>query len=112
MDMLPPKEIRVTVYDSDGGAESERLASWLRDQGYEWARQLQGGWAEWLEFGEPSERPKPVEGAKVQVGEPIVTTSGIQGVVQGIEVSGSVHTYTVLRDDGTVLSCGEEDLAE
>ncbi len=112
LDVLPDKKLRVTVYDSDGGTGSDALADWLRGQGWGMARQLQGGWAEWLEHGEPTRQLTPVDAARAQVGEPVGLSGGRRGVVQAISVSGSTRTYTVLADDGTVKTCGEDDLAE
>ena len=113
LDLLPEdRRLRVTVYDSDGGELSDQLASWLREQGWGWARQLQGGWAEWLEHGEPIEHLVPVPDAVAQVGTPVTLASGEHGVVQAIEVSDNTRTYLVLREDGKVTRCGEDDLAE
>lgn len=113
LEVLPEdRRLRVTLYDSDGGAHSDALAQWLVEQGWGWARQLQGGWAEWLEHGEPIAELPQVEGARAQVGTPVSLTSGAQGVLQGIEVSGSKRTYAVLVDDGSVVQCSEDDLAE
>ncbi len=112
LDLLPPKAMRVTVYDSDGGAESDTLADWLREQGWSMARQLQGGWAEWLEHGEPISQLNPIEGARAQVGTPVSLVSGDRGVVQGVDVSEEKTTYLVLQEDGSVTTSSEEDLAE
>ena len=55
---LPPKDERVTVYDQTGEQGSIALAAWLREQGWDLARRLQGGYAEWIEHGEDIETPQ------------------------------------------------------
>lgn len=112
LSLLPDKALRVTVYDSDGGPLSDNLAEWLRSQGWGMARQLQGGWAEWLEQGEPTAELAVIDGAAVQIGSPAALKSGGQGVVQAITVSGSKRSYTLLQGDGTTVTCGEDALSE
>ncbi len=112
LELLPARDVRVTVYDSDGGAPSDRLASWLREAGWPTARQLQGGWAEWLEQGEARAEVPEVPGARAQVGTAVALGDGREGVVQAIQVSGQQRTFTVLLDSGAPVVVGEDLLAE
>lgn len=50
------RSLRITVYDQAGAGVALDVAAWLRDQGFTTARALRGGFAEWLEHGEPVER--------------------------------------------------------
>jgi rhodanese-related sulfurtransferase len=47
------KSLRVIVYDQDGESGSTELAAWLRSNGVPMARRLKGGFAEWVQNGEP-----------------------------------------------------------
>ena len=55
-DLLPAKTRRVTLVDATHEQEAFDTAKTLRDQGWTWARSLQGGWAEWVVF----EKQNPV----------------------------------------------------
>ena len=61
LDLLPPKEKRVTIYDQTGELGSTELAIKLREAGWPLARRLRGGFAEWLEFNEPIETLEETE---------------------------------------------------
>ncbi len=100
LDLFPAKDVRVTVYDQTGSDASDALATWLREQGWELARFLQGGYAEWLEHGEPVANPQPPEGGRFHVGNPVEFKKGGRGYVQIVE--GGKPVYTVLLDDGSV----------
>ena len=52
LDQLPDKASRIVLYDQTGELGSDRVAQWLRDNGWIWARHLDGGYAEWIEQGE------------------------------------------------------------
>ena len=54
-DLLPDPEVRVVVYDADGGDLSVGVAAALREAGWSGARRLVGGFAEWRDRGEPVE---------------------------------------------------------
>lgn len=101
LDLLPAKDIRVTVYDQLGREESARLAEWLREQGWGLARQLRGGFAEWLEHDEPMSRPEPPSGGRYHVGVPVEHKKR-RGTVQAAWAESGKPKYTVLYDDGTV----------
>ena len=68
--VLPAKDIRVTVYDQTGEQGSVEVAAWLRDQGWDLARRLQGGYAEWIEHGEETITPK-THSSSHAVGDPV-----------------------------------------
>jgi rhodanese-related sulfurtransferase len=110
LDLLPGKDVRVTVYDQTGGELSDQLATWLRGQGWGLARMLQGGFAEWIEHSEPIATPQAPEGGKHHLGSPVEVKKVGRGYVQGVE--GGKPVYTVLLDDGTVRSgVKEKELA-
>lgn len=100
LDLFPAKDVRVTIYDQTGSEASDALAAWLRGEGWELARMLQGGFAEWLEHSEPIYNPQPPEGGKFHVGNPVELKKGGRGFVQAVE--GGKPVYTVLLDDGSV----------
>lgn len=102
LDVLPAKDIRITVYDQTGGEASEQLAAWLREQGWEVARMLQGGYAEWIEHDEPVHRPEPPAHGRYHLGDPVELRSGERGVVQAAWTDASIARYTLLLDGGTV----------
>jgi rhodanese-related sulfurtransferase len=95
-DLLPDKAVRVTVYDADDGGGARAMAEWLRAEGWGMARALQGGWAEWLEHGEPSETPAPLGGRNI--GDPVELVDGRRGVVQAGRNEGGSWRFDVLLD--------------
>ena len=60
MDLLPDKTKRVVLYDQTGEFGSAEIAAWLREQGWSWARYLDGGFAEWIEQGEQTVLPTSI----------------------------------------------------
>lgn len=94
---LPSPEQRITVYDQTGALGSAEVAAWLRENGYPLARRLQGGFAEWIEHGEPTARPAPVPGARHEVGDPVRLDDGRQG-----------HVLRVLDGPRYLLWMGED----
>lgn len=59
-DELPEKDERIAVYDADGAQQSAAVAAWLRDQGWQGARRLQGGFQAWSAGGDAVEvEPDP-----------------------------------------------------
>ncbi len=60
LEVLPSKEKRVAIYDQTGEFGSPEVAAWLREQGWIWARYLDGGYAEWIEQGEQTVLPAAV----------------------------------------------------
>jgi rhodanese-related sulfurtransferase len=52
LDALPPRDERLAIYDADGEQDSAAVAAWLREQGWEGARRLQGGFAAWQAGGD------------------------------------------------------------
>ena len=69
--ILPAKDQRVTVYDQTGEQGSTEMAAWLREQGWGYARRLQGGYAEWIEHGETTELPAMSNESEHAVGDSI-----------------------------------------
>lgn len=80
-ELLPDKGTRVVVYDQTGDLGSAELAERLRQAGWTMARRLQGGFAEWIEHGEPTEPPRPLPGTSHRVGDPVVLADGRAGHV-------------------------------
>ena len=85
--LLPDPATRITVYDAADEGLAREVARWLRQEGWTMARGLQGGWAEWLEHGEPAERPEPLPGGR-QIGDPVALPDGRRGVLQGAAEGG------------------------
>lgn len=120
LDVLPAKDIRVSVYDQTGSPAADAVAIWLREQGWGLARYLEGGYAEWIEHDEPIVRPEPVEGGRYFIGSPVETKGvgkgkksqpGKRGVVQKAYLEAGAPRYVVLFDDGTVgAGLGEDEL--
>ncbi len=108
LDLLPPKDIRVTVYDQVGSDEASRLAAWLREQGWGLARRLVGGYAEWIEHSEPIAVPSPPEGGRWMVGQQVERKAGGRYWVQS---AGPGPVYTLWSEDGSfLLGVREDDL--
>jgi rhodanese-related sulfurtransferase len=79
LDQLPDKLDRIIIYDQTGEHLSGQVATYLREQGWEEARSLAGGLAEWIEYGEPMEILK--NNGAFQIGDAVYfdkekTTSG------------------------------------
>ncbi|HNC96477.1 MAG TPA: rhodanese-like domain-containing protein [Myxococcota bacterium] len=109
--LMPAKSERVVIYDQIGGDDSDQLASWLREQGWEMARRLRGGYAEWVEYDEPIELPQPPAGAKHHLGVPVEDAKGRRGSVQKVTVEGGKAQYLVLLDSGELVGpLAESDL--
>ena len=102
LDVLPPKSERVVLYDQVGGEESDRMAEWLRGQGWEMARRLVGDYAEWIEYDEPVQVPQPPPGARLHIGEPVQTIDGEHGDVQAVEVRDGAARYRIYLGPGRV----------
>ena len=101
-ELLPAKDIRITLYDQTGGEASEAMATWLRAEGWGVARFLQGGYAEWIEHDEPVARPEAPEGGRYHLGNPVELKSGERGFIQAAWSEGNGGRYAVLLDDGSV----------
>lgn len=93
-DLLPPKTRRVTLVDATHEQEAFETAKTLRDQGWTWARSLQGGWAEWVEQGETQVTPPRSEG-RWQLADPI-EHDGRRGVIQALREDSA----DILYDNG------------
>ena len=93
---LPGLTDRVTIVDATGGPLSDEIAAELREMGWGLARFLTGGWAEWVESGEPEARPKALEGAKFHLGSPVALPDGRHGQVQAARKKGRGFSYDVL----------------
>lgn len=101
LELLPPKTDRVTVYDQTGELGSGEVAAWLREQGWVWARRLQGGYAEWIEHDEACTMPAIPDGARLKIGDPVRLIAGGEGWVLDVDVTGSAAAYTVWHADGS-----------
>lgn len=78
---LPAKEQRVVVYDQTGSDLAVDVAAWLREQGWVNARRLVGGYAEWIEHGEPVAVPEAPPGGRFRVGDMVELKDGRRGWV-------------------------------
>ena len=78
--ILPEKSERVVVYDQTGELGSEQVAAWLREQGWTWARHLDGGYVEWMEFGETIQTVPTLEGS-YQIGDSIRLNPDTDGII-------------------------------
>ncbi|MDP2314643.1 MAG: rhodanese-like domain-containing protein [Pseudomonadota bacterium] len=106
LDLLPEKEMRVTVYDQVGSDDASALAEWLREQGWHLARRLRGGYAEWIEHSEPITVPAPPDGARYMVGQQVERTGGGRFWVQEA-LPGAI--YTLWSENGTFTTGVRED---
>lgn len=106
---LPGKETAIVVYDQVGGEASDEAAEWLRQQGWAAARQLAGGYAEWIEYSEPTEVPQPPKGGRYHIGNPVEQKGGSRGYVQGVSLENGRPAYTILLDNGKVVGPLTED---
>ncbi len=95
--LIPDKSTRVTLVDATNEQEAFALAARLREQGWETARALQGGWAEWVEHGEQQDLPPRSEG-RWQLADP-VEHEGRRAVIQGLHAENA----DLLFDDGSFL---------
>ncbi len=93
VDKLPAKTERVTIYDQTGAQGSVDIAAQLREQGWGWARRLRGGYAEWIEHGEPTEEPSITGASDKKVGD-TVTVGGDEGAIVEIEADGTTWVWT------------------
>jgi rhodanese-related sulfurtransferase len=96
--LLPDPSIRVVIVDAEGGTLSTEVSTELQALGWPLARYLSGGWAEWVEFGEPQEQPTPLDGAAFHLGSPAALPDGRHGQVQSIQKKGRGFSYDVLID--------------
>jgi rhodanese-related sulfurtransferase len=111
LDRLPAKDVRVTVYDQVGSDAADKLAEWLRDQGWFLARRLVGGYAEWIEHAEPIAVPAAPEGGRFAVGQQVDRKKGGRAWVQEARSEGGKAIYTLWNDDGSwVGPVGEDEL--
>ena len=107
---LPPQDQRITIYDQTGALGSQEIASWLREQGWEQARRLQGGYAEWLEYDEPIALPEEREEAQKKLGDP-VSINHTHGFVHKILTSQEKVCYEVwVEDQGVIGIFSEEEV--
>jgi rhodanese-related sulfurtransferase len=109
LDRLPPKEVRVTVYDQLGSGDADALAAWLRGQGWDLARRLVGGYAEWIEHGEPIEVPQAPPGGRFLVGQMVEQRGGARGWVQQAWAEPDGPRYLVWQEDGSTFGPLRED---
>ena len=96
--VLPAKDQRLTVYDQTGDQGSIEVAQWLREQGWDLARRLQGGYAEWIEHGESVMAPQTAS-ADHSVGDAI-TADGNAGHVLDAKESGALWIWS---DDNQLI---------
>jgi rhodanese-related sulfurtransferase len=109
LDLLPGKDMRVTVYDQLGSDEADALAGWLREQGWHLARRLVGGYAEWIEHAEPITVPQAPAGGRFVVGQQVERTSGGRAWVQEASVGATGPIYTLWSEDGRFAVGVRED---
>jgi rhodanese-related sulfurtransferase len=93
LSVLPPKNERVTIYDQTGAQGSIELAAWLRENGWELARRLQGGYAEWIEHGEDTHPPSISSTSDLTVGDTYKKGS-IKGTVHDVDSAGTIWVWT------------------
>jgi rhodanese-related sulfurtransferase len=90
---LPSPDQRVTVYDQTGEQAAESTAAWLRENGWPLARKLRGGFAEWMEFGEPV-APAPAHPTNaLSIGDPVAVGDGRTGIALEFEPDGRVWVW-------------------
>jgi rhodanese-related sulfurtransferase len=97
LDRLPPKKKRLTVYDQTGDQDASAIAAWLREQGWGLARSLRGGFAEWIEHGEPSDTAPVTEDGQHRVGDPLTLADGRAG--WAVEIAGNQITLWLDTDE-------------
>jgi rhodanese-related sulfurtransferase len=97
-ELLPDTSKRVTIVDAAGGSLSSDISTALQEKGWGLARYLSGGWAEWVEYGEPEEQPAAIEGTPFRLGSPVALADGRQGQVQSIQKKGRGFSFDVLLD--------------
>jgi rhodanese-related sulfurtransferase len=108
-ELLPGKDMRVTVYDQVGSDDASALAEWLREQGWHLARRLRGGYAEWIEHSEPITVPQPPAGGRFMVGQQVERKSGGKAWIQAASTGGSGVEYTLWTEDGAFTPGVRED---
>jgi len=91
--VLPPKNERVTIYDQTGAQGSIELAAWLRDNGWDLARRLQGGYAEWIEHGEDTQPPTISSTSDLTVGD-TYKKGTVKGTVHDVDSAGTIWVWT------------------
>lgn len=109
LDRLPAKDVRVTVYDQLGSDRADALAEWLRGQGWHLARRLVGGYAEWIEHGEPIQSPEPPAGGRFIVGQMVERKVGGRAWVQEAISAADGPRYTLWTEDGSWFGPLRED---
>lgn len=108
---LPDKAARVVVYDQLGGPESDTLAAWLREQGWGQTRRLRGGYAEWIEHGEPITIPTPPPGGRWAIGQMVERVVGGRAWVLHTALEGGAPRYWLLGPDGAQVGpVGEREI--
>lgn len=100
LDLLPAKDVRITVLDQTGSEAATALAEWLRNEGWTVARRLVGGYAEWIEHGEPVAVPQAPEGGRFHLGS-VVRVGKKKGWIQEATLVGGKPSYRVWFEDGT-----------
>ena len=76
-----------------GAQGSIELAAWLRENGWELARRLQGGYAEWIEHGEDTQPPSISSTSDLTVGDTYKKGS-IKGTVHDVDSAGTIWVWT------------------
>ena len=72
LQLLPNKDQRIVIYDQTGEQDSTNISNALREMGWNNARKLVGGYAEWLEFNESIQIPTANTNDKYKVGDSII----------------------------------------
>jgi rhodanese-related sulfurtransferase len=100
-DLLPEKAARIIVYDQVGSDATDSVASWLREAGWQGARRLVGGYAEWIEHAEPVSVPAPPAGGRHCIGHMVQLADGRRGWVQEAVADEQGPRYAVWFEDGS-----------
>lgn len=81
--ILPSKSQRIVVYDQTSEFGSPEIALWLRENGWSWARYLEGGFAEWVEQGERTQLPLSVgkQSSQYRIGDSVNISDGRRAFV-------------------------------
>ena len=104
LDGLPTdRQARVVVYDATGEQGASALAERLRQEGWTMARQLKGGFAEWIEHDEPIEQPPQPTGAPVPLGGRVRLKDGREVRLLRCEQENDQIRLTLMDQDGKIL---------
>ena len=112
LDQLPEdRTTRIIVYDQTGEHGSAEIAAWLRENGWPWARRLDGGYAEWIEHGESIVMPEKPEGSPYEIGNPVRLAEEKEGwLLRIVKVKEDLQYWIWLKNDECVGPLTSDDL--